>query len=276
MKKALSILTTLAVATAIIGGCSTKADEDSKTGANIAALTATDGDGNDYCVAGTIEIWADNNNNGTIEASDDLVSTVATDCGDPSHEVILLPDDYLVRIPDAVCTSDLDGLEDCVQVPNPTPFSVSVSVVTPVALQYVFSYENDEDHNVLFGVGSANITLVPPENQERCGEGLGAPICGPDQVCADVDGTGLACYDNCSTNLGAGGGGGAPPVPLTCAPDETCTATGVQTIDQRATNPAALPPPLVIGDEGALADTLWLCVPNAAAGGAGGGGGAAG
>jgi len=271
MKKALSILTTLAVATAIIGGCGNQADEENtRTGANIAALTATDGDGNDYCVEGTIEVFADNNDNGVIDLGDNLSSTILTDCGDPSHQVPLLPDGYLARIPDAVCTSDLPGLASCELVPNPTPFVVVVNEVANIGLQYVFHYENGFDQNILFNIGGAEFTLLPPENQERCGTGVNAPVCGPDQACADVDGTGLACYDNCSPNLGAGGAGGAGPGPAVCAGDETCSAVGYQTIDQLATNPALIPVPVQIGVEGYIADGAWLCLPNAAAGGAGG------
>jgi len=264
MKKfGLSILSLLSVA-AIAGGCNNQADEPTRTGASMSALTATV-DGETYCVQGTIRIYSDDNNNGVIDSGDNLVSTVDTDCGDPSHEVILLPDDYLLEIlptgGNPLCTSTLVGYVSCELNPDPTAFSVNVNLVTPVPVGMIFHYENDFDQNILFSVGGANVTLDPPENQERCGEGVDAPVCTVDQVCA--------CYDNCSTNLGSGGAGGAPAA-LTCGADETCTATGVTNVDQRATNPAALPPPLVIGEEGALADTLWLCVPDAAAGGAGG------
>jgi len=274
MKKALSILTTLAVATAIIGGCGNQADEENtRTGANMSALTATV-DGQTYCVQGQMRIYSDDNGNGVIDSGDDWVSTVDTDCGDPSHQVPLLPDDYLLEIVPTgglpLCTSTLDGYVSCELNPDPTAFSVNVNVVTPVSVGMIFHYENGFDQNILFNIGGAEFTLLPPENQERCGTGPSAPICEPDQACANVDGTGYVCYDNCSLSLGAGGAGGAGPGSAVCAGDETCSAVGYQTIDQLATNPALIPVPVQIGVEGDIADGTWLCLPNAAAGGAGG------
>jgi len=272
MKKALSILTTLAVATAIIGGCGNQADEENtRTGANIAALTATDSDSNTYCISGNIEIYYDNNGNGALDGGESLVGPVIpTGCSNTSHPVPLLPGNYIVRIPNPVCTSSLDNVDDCFLVPEFTAFTVTENVVVLVPLQAVFQFENDQDHNILFNIGGASISTLPPENQERCGTGPSAPICEPDQACANVDGTGYVCYDNCSPSLGAGGAGGAGPGSAVCAGDETCSAVGYQTIDQLATNPALIPVPVQIGVEGDIADGAWLCLPNAAAGGAGG------
>jgi hypothetical protein len=274
-KSVLSIMLTALLSAAAIGGCNSNdrsSDEQTSTGASM-ALTASDGT-NDYCVSGDIEIYADNNSNGVLDGGDTLVgAAIETDCGDMSHEVILLPGDYLVTVDDPVCTSSLPNLEDCEMDPDPMAFSVTVGAVTSVPLAFIFSFENEDDQSVVFSVGSAEVSILPPENQERCGEGSEAEVCDVGQVCASVDGGGYACYDNCSTNLGSGGAGGAPPV-LECGVDTTCTPVGVEDVDDRATNPASIPEPLVIGEEGALADTLWLCVPDEV--GAGGQGGSAG
>lgn len=264
-------LSTIAIIAAALTGCSNSdspKDENVTSGAKM-ALSATTSSGT-YCVTGNIII-----SGGALTTP----VSIPTDCTDTAgHEVILQPGTYSVTVEDAdanpatpMCTSSSVGLVGCVLNPSPTTFTVGLGTTVDVPLAFTFSYENAVDQNVLFGVGSAQVTLGPVTDQERCGTGATAPVCSATQICASLDGGAYACYVACTTAdtsvINAG----------TCtASGAMCVPVGVQNVAQRATNPAAMPVPLVIGEEGSLDATLHVCAALAPSGGAGGAGGATG
>lgn len=247
-------LSTLAIITAF-AACSSSdspTEENTKTGAKM-PLTATTPGGTNYCVTGDIIITGTN----PVRAA---VTAPNATCG-ATNETILQPGEYAVTVPNPTCTSSLaTPVAACELTPSPTPLTVTVGAVTTLPLAFLFSYENGTDENVLFGVGSARVTLGTVTSQERCGTGPSAPVCATTgQVCASLDGSTYDCYSTCTTTDATVLNQGS------CIAGYMCTPVGAGTA---ATMPAASPLPTPIGTQGALNDTLHICNVAAAAAGA--------
>ncbi len=223
-------LSTIAIIAAALSGCSNSDSPTEQSMGTAQMKLSTTGDNTGYCVTGDI-VFTSTTNSNVYTVSNPNCSNVAP------IEIILLPDTYTVSIPNPVCTppaASSSNYTGCTfSGTTPTPVVVAVGQTAPVAINMQYYYDTTIEE-VVFGVGSASVTLGSPTAVELCGSAITDPVCGTGEACYILSpATGPACYANtCPTTA--------------CASGQTCI-------------PVALPSQ--IGQVGSLAALPHICTP---------------
>jgi hypothetical protein len=166
---------------------------DEATGSLALALASTT-DGNEYRFIGAVHVLS---SAGEIAASID-----ATAASPATHDVALLAGEYTVAVPEGYScghvgtASNFSGCSFIRAVPQ--PFTVSGGATAFVQLEVAFHFALEQDVIVVFGAGSAELSLSPRDQLvPRCGNGAG---CTEANMCLAIDGAVPRCHAPCGTD----------------------------------------------------------------------------
>lgn len=220
----------LAVALGGLASCSS--DEKASPTGQAAMALAQSTEGGQYRFLGTIRV--------SNELGDVVASLQATETSPNTELVSLPPGTYGADVAPGYACSYAGDLEaqftGCTFTgADPDPFTVTPGATTPVALQFQFHFEQQEDVTVVFRKnGDAEFTLDPADEVATfCGA---EPACGPDERCVILE-------------------AGAPSCRQVCEGDEDCTEGGACVAVGEEGSPdvlgvCACPPGSFVAEEG--------------------------